>query len=1375
MKTFRGSFKLFVLLATITLLAACGNDGGNAVTDPVNCSPDCDVSGTSAKISVDETGGTVNYSPTDAPEGTTVVLNIPAGALTGKTILTITSPTTPDSDPYLIPGTEYEFGPDGTTFAVPVTLAITYDPAGIPGGAPETDLKIHKDIGATWDPYASDVDTVIHQVSTDINGFSRWGVRVTTGSGPNAIPLPPRNVNAVAGNAEVTLAWNSSKGATSYEIYRATTSGGYSVDPIITNLSNTTYTDLTALNDIQYFYVIKAVNVDGISPASAEVAVTPQLVPPAAAPANFIASAGDSKVILSWDMVNKSDNYSIYRSETSESYGAPLVTGVTTIPYIDDTAINDTTYFYKVTGSNGAGEGPLSIEQLATPQLAPPAQITGINATAGDAIVPLTWDASVKADSYLVYRTEVLGDYSAATPVDVPTNSYDDVTVLNGTTYYYVVSGVNLAGEGTISAEVSATPQVPAPGAPTGLNATPGNAVVELSWPLVVDATSYNIYRSETSGSYSVVLNSTSELNYLDTTAVNDTPYYYVITATNAGGESLASSEVGATPAVPVPPQLNMPWAKPGNLSVRLYWHTVPEAVSYNIYRATTIGGTSVATPVTNAVLPYLDSGLNNTTTYYYAVSGVNENGVEGPLSSELAVMPAYNWKSLAAGSSFVLAIDRDGNLWAWGRNNFGQVGDGTTTALPTPTMIDSGSNWVQVAAGWEHSMALKSDGSLWSWGNNGPYTALGRSCTAPCSAPGQVTGSGYAYISSTKDSNLAVKTDGTLWAWGFNQSGKLGVPNTDNTATIVSTPTQVGYDTDWLFAAVGTSNSYASKRDGTLWGMGMRVGDGTYVTRNAGPVQVCAPGTTDPCTSYLNGVVSVTTYEYASLAVLRDGTLYAWGYSNNGGTAGINSPVPARIGTASDWSEVMTFVNGTLARKQNSTLWGWGYNYNAQLGIGTTSNTAGVTQVGIDSDWAMAAKGWNVGVGVKDDGSLYTWSSNQDGQLGLGFTASAQPNPVALSGIWKDMARGAQHTLGVRTDGTLWGWGLGGNGQLGTGNINNLAAPAQAGSDIDWDTVAGGTGHSIALKTGGTVWGMGHNFYGQLGNGTSGRSPTSLPTRVCKDDTITSCTTEADQLSGVVKIAAGHMHSVALKSDGTVWSWGYNGTGQLGDGTLVDKLRPVQVCASGETDPCTTFLSNVVDIAAGYTHTFAIIDVAGARTLYAWGSNGALGVSGAPTKNPIPIQVGVETDWLSVFAGGSSIGIRGTSLPGSLWAWGGGVLTPQQFGDVSWTWLTASAGNGFSSVIRSDNTLWSWGNNSTGQLADGTLINQYNILTQEVTLATNWSSLGSQGGSLSASHNGALNTDGTLLMWGYNAIGQLGDGTGFRVSPGLTISAPPP
>ena len=269
----------------------------------------------------------------------------------------------------------------------------------------------------------------------------------------------------------------------------------------------------------------------------------------------------------------------------------------------------------------------------------PPAP-TGLTATAvSSSQINLSWSASSGATSYNVKRATVSGGPYTTVATGVTATSYSDTGLTASTTYYYVVSAVNSAGESPNSSEKSATTLVAIPPAPTGLTATAvSSSQINLSWSASTGATSYNVKRATVSGGpYTTVATGVTATNYNNTGLAASTTYYYVVSAVNTSGESPNSSEKSATTqsGVSAPPApTNLTATVVSSNQINLTWSTSTGATSYNVKRATVSGGpyTTIATGVT--ATNYSNTGLTPSTTYYYVVSAVNSAG-ESPNSSE--------------------------------------------------------------------------------------------------------------------------------------------------------------------------------------------------------------------------------------------------------------------------------------------------------------------------------------------------------------------------------------------------------------------------------------------------------------------------------------------------------------------------------------------------------------------------------------------------------------------------------------------------------------------------------------------------------------------------------------------------------------------
>jgi alpha-tubulin suppressor-like RCC1 family protein len=331
----------------------------------------------------------------------------------------------------------------------------------------------------------------------------------------------------------------------------------------------------------------------------------------------------------------------------------------------------------------------------------------------------------------------------------------------------------------------------------------------------------------------------------------------------------------------------------------------------------------------------------------------------------------------------------------------------------------------------------------------------------------------------------------------------------------------------------------------------------------------------------------------------------------------------------------------------------------------------------------------------------------------------------------------GVSHSIAIKSDGTLWAWGNNGDRRLGNGTTTSQTAPIQIGT-ATWKAVAAGLSHTLAIKTDGTLWAWGSNGNGHLGNGTT--TAITVPTQIGTD---TWSQVVCSESSG----SDGNAHTVGIKSDGTLWAWGSNSFGQLGDGTTTTKRSPTQV----GTDTWKT-------VVAGSAYT---VGIKTNGTLWAWGSNssGKLG-DGTTTNISSPTQIGTDT-WSKVAAGqNSTFAIRSD---GTLWAWGSnwtGQLgdgtttdknTPTQIG--SSTWLAVDAGQTHTLAIRSDGTLWTWGSNGDGQLGNGTTTASNSPV--QIGTATNWTLVA--GG---FRHSMAANSAQELWAWGSNFAGQVGNAT---------------
>jgi len=276
------------------------------------------------------------------------------------------------------------------------------------------------------------------------------------------------------------------------------------------------------------------------------------------------------------------------------------------------------------------------------PQETPPLSPSGVNATPGNAQNSISWNTVSGATSYNLYWQNTSGvTKTSGTRIAGVTAPYIHSGLTNGTAYYYVVTAQNSAGESAVSAEVSATPAPQPPPAPDGVSAAPGDSQNTVSWNTVSGATSYNIYWQSTSGvtkaSGTKIADVTTPYAHIGLT--NGTTYYYIVTAANGNGESVASLEASATPVPPAPGTPAGVSAAPGNTQAILSWTAVAGATSYNVYTSTTSPVTTAGTKTSVASAGTTLSALTNGTPVYAAVTAVNAGG-ESAVSSEVCVVP---------------------------------------------------------------------------------------------------------------------------------------------------------------------------------------------------------------------------------------------------------------------------------------------------------------------------------------------------------------------------------------------------------------------------------------------------------------------------------------------------------------------------------------------------------------------------------------------------------------------------------------------------------------------------------------------------------------------------------------------------------------
>lgn len=703
-----------------------------------------------------------------------------------------------------------------------------------------------------------------------------------------------------------------------------------------------------------------------------------------------------------------------------------------------------------------------------------------------------------------------------------------------------------------------------------------------------------------------------------------------------------------------------------------------------------------------------------------YGEYGTNGDGTT--IDRRKPVLAGSNFNSFSAGWDFAVYIENDGSLWAWGQNDLGQLGSSEYPWIAAPVLISAEKDWAGVAAGAQFAVALKTDGTMWSWGDN-TYSQTGNGVGG--STIRQIgTDSDWLSVSSGNYHTIARKRDGTIWTWGDGNLGQL----CQGATTTSPAPVQIGVGFSWKEATAGGQRTYAIRSDGRLYECGRSIVNGLDW-----PDLHLFDYSLDWAT------VNLSSYSHA-LAIKLDGTLWGWGANSAnqivpGSTIQINAPV--QIGTDTDWMSAVSSYNASLALKNDGALWAWGLAYNRYGNSQTepydtptptganylkifpnSSSSSGLDKYNQYWHWDSTYRGvvlqdYNLiyrqrvqnptlsysagGYGQEGGHTMYkeyVSGYNLFGQLGLGTTTDIWTTSWSGLELWQSVQAGGRHSVAIDHNGMLWSWGGNSYGQLGNAIFSEKhTTPDLVNFDTDWRYIGSMYENTFAIKENGTLWAWGRNHAGQLGIGNTQDQNTPVQVGTDKDWKM---------------VSSGNCFTVALKTDGTLWSWGCNGNGQLGHGAIsFPVLTPQQVGVD----------SDWTQVSAGYAHTLALKTDG---SLWAWGLNasGQLGDNTTDLKSS-PLQIGVGVRWVMVAAGGQH-----------------------------------------SLAIQADSSLWSWGRNHKGQLGDGTTTNRL----APVYVATNYvsveagmhHSMGRKRRLYLQPYDWTMDT----YVWGDNSTGQLGNGT---------------
>jgi alpha-tubulin suppressor-like RCC1 family protein len=700
----------------------------------------------------------------------------------------------------------------------------------------------------------------------------------------------------------------------------------------------------------------------------------------------------------------------------------------------------------------------------------------------------------------------------------------------------------------------------------------------------------------------------------------------------------------------------------------------------------------------------------------------------------------------IALGANHTCALTIGNGVACWGNNRLGQLGNGTMFGSTLPQAVSRLTGGVQsIAAGVSHTCALLSDGALECWGGNAKGQ-LGHGVSPDSYSPVPVFGlsEGVKAVAAGDRHTCVLMETGGVKCWGENASGGVGDGTSINRSAPVDVP---GLEAGVKSVDAGAGHTCAVMRNGSVkcwgWNLSGQLGNGTTTDSRfpadvgglSGPVRALAAGAQHTC------------------ALLEDESVMCWG-ANASGQLGnglrIRSNTPVAVGGLDSAAKQISAGGAhTCALLEHNTVVCWGDDQSGQLGdSGRENRSAPVAVTGLAGEVEYVSAGSSHTCAVLLDRRIQCWGFNGEGQLGDGTAKSRRipGNIPGYSGGTAAISAGWSNTCALGSAGGVRCWGLNGGGQLGDGTFDDNPAPVEVrGLASGRIAVAVGGGHACVLSAAGGVKCWGRNNRGQLGGGTAVDQNTPIDVAGLPEQ--------------IAAIAAGKEYTCALTIRGGVKCWGANDSGQLGDGTTTDSVKPVDVLG---------LTKGISAIAAGGGHTCALGRNGG---LKCWGSNtyGQLG-DGTLENRSAPVDVsGLTAGVHSVTAGGSHTCaiVSGTAL--KCWGWNAfgqlGDSTPTDRNtpvEVRWLAGTAayvSAGADYTCAIMRAGNLRCWGNNEFGQLGDGTVtvrhtpVGVLGLQSKVLLLATGYYT------------TCAVTVDEKMKCWGNNLYGQLGDGANTNSS----------
>jgi alpha-tubulin suppressor-like RCC1 family protein len=655
----------------------------------------------------------------------------------------------------------------------------------------------------------------------------------------------------------------------------------------------------------------------------------------------------------------------------------------------------------------------------------------------------------------------------------------------------------------------------------------------------------------------------------------------------------------------------------------------------------------------------------------------------------------------VSAGGEFTCSILENGSISCWGRNYYGQLGDGTTndSSSPVYTLLPQGRTAVAISSGHQHSCAILDNQSLYCWG----YEGSGRLGLGPLSWPYEVTeptkvqlpqGAIPVQVSAGYQNTCAVMSNGSSYCWGYNSNGQVEGPVNDLPSSDVNSPIYVQMKEDHKIVSLSTSRYHACAitelAEIICWGSLSQKGISLNERSVADKIRfVNSVGTKKSVVPMGWGIENLSTSQLPNGMTFENNTLEISPYSNQSGNW--NWQINSSLGMVQGSFE----FQGLDIDRMPASSPAWAYN------LAVREESSSVPMIQVDS-------GYDHSCGIMADGELRCWGDNSYGKLGDGsLTRRTRPTSTQLGDaeIVTQVSAGYYNTCVVLETGRVSCWGYGYYGQLGDGTTTDSTLPKEILMPWDKHSVMVSTGRNFActLLDNGEIWCWGRNNYGQLGFGSTTAS-SSLPVQV-----------DIPEGRFALSIDATYDSACAVLDDGSAMCWGNRYYGSLGSTTSASSTA---VSVTSPEYVLTPEGHSVSIIAIGLYHGCATMTD---QTLWCWGRN-QYG------------EVGDGTTASSSLSGARSIPVQ---------------IDVQYFAPI----VAMSAGDGFTCAHHDDATLTCWGINSRGQLGDGTNTNKNEPTPLTLELGTQATSI-----TIGAEFSCATASDGGVQCWGENNGGQLGD-----------------